>query len=554
MVSNAIRYDSLLVRYLADELHDRLRGRDVKALILDPERRQAALSFGEEALIWRLHPSDGAVLFGPPPALPETVPVARRARVRAITAPPDERLLIFEFSSPRHRPGRTSRIVVELMGNQWNVIAVDPSDRIVALLWRRSTGERRLFPGAPYVTPPGAGRRGVEAPLGLEAWRELLGGVEPARRRGALIGAVAYTSPINAEAILGAAATDANSTALEEAYARYVAIAALPPADPHLLRLGQRVQPYPLPLPGVEGERHDSLIDAVGAATGAEPLPAAPRVSAAHLDRLRRRVAQLARRRRRLEAERADAGPEAERLRNQADLLLSQLHLVRKGMESVELPDFAGGTVEITLDPALTPTDNARRLYDAAKKRERAAARLPEMIERLEREQAELTGLLDRAEAGDATPEEVEAAIGPEVASPVRKGAEPVVTLPYRRYRTSGGLEVRVGRGRKANDELTFRHSSPNDVWLHARDVGGAHVVLRWDRADANPPARDLAEAAVLAALNSKARTSGTVAVDWTRRKYVRKPRKAPPGLVVLERSRTVFVEPDASLEERLRA
>lgn len=554
MVSNAIRYDSLLVRYLADELHDRLRGRDVKALILDPERRQAALSFGEEALIWRLHPSDGAVLFGPPPALPETVPVARRARVRAITAPPDERLLIFELSSPRHRPGRTSRIVVELMGNQWNVIAVDPSGRIVALLWRRSTGERRLFPGAPYVPPPDAGRRGVEAPLGFEAWCELLGGVEPARRREALIGAVAYTSPINAEAILGAAGMDSNSKALEEAYARYVAIAALPPADPHLLRLGHRVQPYPLPLPGVEGEPHDSLIESLGAATGAEPLPAAPRVSGAHLEWLRRRVAQLARRRRRLEAERADAGPEAERLRNQADLLLSQLHLVRKGMESVELPDFAGGTVEIALDPALTPTDNARRLYDAAKKRERAAARLPEMIERLEREHAELTGLLDRAEVGDATPEEVKAAIGPDAASPVRKGAESVVTLPYRRYRTSGGFEVRVGRGRKANDELTFRHSSPNDVWLHARDVGGAHVVLRWDRADANPPARDLAEAAVLAALNSKARTSGTVAVDWTRRKYVRKPRKAPPGLVVLERSKTVFVEPDASLEERLRA
>jgi predicted ribosome quality control (RQC) complex YloA/Tae2 family protein len=88
---------------------------------------------------------------------------------------------------------------------------------------------------------------------------------------------------------------------------------------------------------------------------------------------------------------------------------------------------------------------------------------------------------------------------------------------------------------------------------MHARDVGGAHVVLRWTDRDANPPAADLAEAASLAALHSRARTSRTVPVDWTRRKYVRKPRKAKPGLVVVERTRTIFVQPSDALEKRLR-
>ena len=77
-------------------------------------------------------------------------------------------------------------------------------------------------------------------------------------------------------------------------------------------------------------------------------------------------------------------------------------------------------------------------------------------------------------------------------------------------------------------------------------------MILRWRGAD-NPPARDLAEAAVLAALHSRARTSGTAPVDWTRRKHVRKPRKAPPGSVVPARVQTLFVEPDPALEERLR-
>ena len=88
---------------------------------------------------------------------------------------------------------------------------------------------------------------------------------------------------------------------------------------------------------------------------------------------------------------------------------------------------------------------------------------------------------------------------------------------------------------------------------MHARDVGGAHVVLRWTDRDANPPASDLREAAVLAALHSRARTSGTVPVDWTRRKYVRKPRKAKPGLVHIERAKTIFVQPSPDLERRLR-
>jgi predicted ribosome quality control (RQC) complex YloA/Tae2 family protein len=77
--------------------------------------------------------------------------------------------------------------------------------------------------------------------------------------------------------------------------------------------------------------------------------------------------------------------------------------------------------------------------------------------------------------------------------------------------------------------------------------------VLRWSDAQANPHARDLHEAGVLAALHSKARTSGTVPVDWTRRKYVRKPRKASPGSVTIERAKTVFVEPNEELEKRLR-
>lgn len=551
-MSNAIRYDSLLVRYLADELDGRLSGRSIESLSLDPERRVAALSFGDEALVWHLHPTEGWVVVGPSGPLSVPVPLARRPRLARVSAPPDERILIFEFASAARKPGRAQRVVVELLGNQWNLIAVGPDERIVEALWRRTTGDRILRPNHPYVLPQRSTRRGAEGPVGLDEWRTLLGPVAPRDRQRTLIDAVAYTSPINAGAILGVAAEEPDEGEVEDAYSRYVGLASLPPASPRILMPETRPQPYPLPLPGVSDTPCPTLLAAIATAAGAEVRETAPVVTEELLERLRRRIAQLDRRRTRLEKEAADAGAEAIELRRQADLLLSQLYMVQKGMDRVALPDFAGGTVEISLDPALAPPENARQLYDLAKKRERAGERLPELLRRNAEERERLALLLARAETGEADLAEVEAAIGKGVEVGSRKG-EPERVLPYRRYRTSGGLEVRVGRSSRANDELTFHHSSPNDIWLHARDVAGAHVILRWSDAGANPPARDLAEAAVLASLYSRARTSGTVAVDWTRRKYVRKPRKSPPGLVAIERSKTVFVEPDEDLEKRLR-
>lgn len=123
---------------------------------------------------------------------------------------------------------------------------------------------------------------------------------------------------------------------------------------------------------------------------------------------------------------------------------------------------------------------------------------------------------------------------------------------PFRTYRSSDGLAIWVGRGAASNDQLTFHDSAPNDIWLHARGAAGAHVILRW-QGEGAPPERDLHQAALLAAWHSKARHATVVPVDWTRRKHVRKPRGAPPGLVTITHARTLFVRPSARVERELR-
>jgi predicted ribosome quality control (RQC) complex YloA/Tae2 family protein len=217
----------------------------------------------------------------------------------------------------------------------------------------------------------------------------------------------------------------------------------------------------------------------------------------------------------------------------------------------------------VKLDPALRADENAARYYNEAGRAERAHASLPEKIRRAEGEVERWREIVEGVREGKLPLERLEKALGRGDSDVLlrgskggkkagaRKGEKAGDPLPYRRYRSSGGFEIRVGRGARQNDDLTFRHAAPNEIWLHASQSAGAHVILRWDR-EGSPPRRDLEEAAILAALGSGARHSKTVAITWTRRKYVRKPRKSPPGTVVAERVQTIFVEPDEGLPERL--
>ena len=556
-MSNPIRYDPLLVRALAAELRDALQGRAAHPLPVFDSDVSATLPLDRgEALRVDLHPRRGWIRVVPADA-------GEGARVRAdseasarvvrVSAPPDERLLRIDLhEGGRFRGGRRT-LVLELHTNQWNALLVDGDDgRIVSVLRPREAGGRVLHAGEVYHPPSPPGRilpDSADEDALRATWRDELGPIPPADRPRALIRRFAYTSPLNAAHVLARAADSDDGDALDDAFGRWIAMASHPSRGAFLLRRRGGIQPYPIALEGCESKRADSLLGAMDAAAEDAGEDEAGSEAAALLEGARRRVDAAARRIDSLRSEVADEGEE-ERLRGMGDLLLAHLHLVKHGAEAVTLTGFDGEEVEVRLDPSLRPHENAERFYAQARRRARARERIPALVAEAERERDRWLGAVDALEAGD-----VPAWVAPALAKSERKPSQTTAAgprLPYRPYRTSGGLEVRVGRGSKDNDRLTFGHCAPGDVWLHARSVPGSHVVLRWQEEGA-PPARDLEEAAVLAALYSKARTSGTVAVDWTRRRYVRKPRGAGPGRVTLLQAKTVFVEPDEAVEERMR-
>jgi predicted ribosome quality control (RQC) complex YloA/Tae2 family protein len=117
-----------------------------------------------------------------------------------------------------------------------------------------------------------------------------------------------------------------------------------------------------------------------------------------------------------------------------------------------------------------------------------------------------------------------------------------------RRFVSSDGFEILVGRTSAANDAITFKVAKPSDLWLHAADYPGSHVVVR-NPTRAPLPHRTILEAAQLAAFYSKAGSDGVVEVRYTQRKFVTKPRGAPPGLVRLSEFKSVAVRPAADLQ-----
>jgi predicted ribosome quality control (RQC) complex YloA/Tae2 family protein len=254
----------------------------------------------------------------------------------------------------------------------------------------------------------------------------------------------------------------------------------------------------------------------------------------------------------RTSAERMEAELESEsraaRYERWGHLLMAQQDQVPAGAEEVELPDlFADGTpVTIPLEPARSPVENAQHYYRRARRtrrsREEAERRLEETRTRAERAEQLLDELraIDTLDGIKQFRKEKDADLAPFVA---RDKAD-VNQFPYRRFDLGDGFEVWVGKNARQNHELTFHAAQKYDLWLHAREVPGAHTVLHLPNRDAEPGRRRLHTAAAIAAHFSKARGSDLVPVMVTERKYVTSPKGADPGVVRVDREDVVMVEP----------
>jgi hypothetical protein len=227
------------------------------------------------------------------------------------------------------------------------------------------------------------------------------------------------------------------------------------------------------------------------------------------------------------------------RLRREAEALLAFGRRIEAGTETVTVPDpyAPERSLTLALDPRLSGLANAERLFERARRAERARQqvelRLHETRSALLAERSREAHVLDARDMRDL------AALARDDDTPLGSGGD--AASGPRQYLTTKGLSLLVGRGARENHHLTFRVARPEDLWLHARDVPGAHVILRDNEGRAG--AEDLREAAEAAAFFSEARTEPLVDVHVTRRKHVR-PARGGPGRVFIAHSDTLRVAP----------
>ncbi len=219
------------------------------------------------------------------------------------------------------------------------------------------------------------------------------------------------------------------------------------------------------------------------------------------------------------------------------DLLMANLHDIKPGAANVTLNNFTDdGKTDIKLDQRLTPQSNAERYYRKGKNQQLEAKKLSELYAQ---KSQELMDANERAMTAKNLPD----------LRAVRKAAAPVGTknqsdetrLPYHEHEFNG-YRIWVGKDAKTNDELTLKYATKDDLWLHARDVPGSHVVVKHEGKPFPKPV--IERAAELAAFYSKRKTESLCPVIVTPKKFVRKRKGDPAGAVVVERETVLLVEP----------
>jgi predicted ribosome quality control (RQC) complex YloA/Tae2 family protein len=237
------------------------------------------------------------------------------------------------------------------------------------------------------------------------------------------------------------------------------------------------------------------------------------------------------------------------------DLLLANIASAQRDGNMLSVVDYySEGTpiIKVEVDENTSLQDEASRSfarYSKAKRaREEIAARLVQLEDettRLQEKLAELAGIVERRDeaALDAFEEANKRTTTRQVK---QKGSGKIPGV--RRYQSSDDYEVLVGRAARDNDQLTFKIARPHDLWLHAADYPGSHVIIRSHNRN-EIPYRTIIEAAQLAAKFSQASNDSKVTVHYTQRKFLSKPKRAAPGVVRMSSFKTITVEPKEVIE-----
>lgn len=468
-------------------------------------------------------------------------------------------------------------LAVEVMGRHSNILLVDGDGRIIDAIKRvdlEMSSVRPVLPGLRYTPPPAETNRLDPSLCRPEDFLAALDRGKDAPLDRALLDCTHGLSPLVCREVTHLALRGRESRVSELTPEERERLVFFLTRIRETILTGERRVPYMLskldgtPLDysffpitqyglsatGREMESFSALLDAFYA-----KKDAAQRLKQRSHDMLRVLTNAYERTSRKLQNQRLElerAGRREEK-RIWGDLINASLTQIPKGAPAADLvnyfdPDCA--TVRVPLDPTLSPAQNAQKYYKDYRKARTAETVLAEQIAAGEEELRYLDTVFDAlSRAGSMREvEELREELADGGYLRLQRGRQkpPPPTQPLA-FRSDDGFVILVGRNNVQNDRLTTKMARGGDIWMHVKNIPGSHVLVITGGKE--PPSSTLEQAAVLAALHSRAAASSKVPVDYTEAKHVKKPAGAKPGMVVYETNRTLYVTPDPALAARLR-
>ena len=560
-------YDSLALRLVVGELRDALLGGTIRH-IEQANAHTFSFKVGRRAethwLTLSAHPQHArAHLIEKPLSGQKQSYLAdfltthlRRGTITAIEQIGWDRILKITVQPVTDDPIQPSPkiLIAEFMGKYSNIILIDTADNRILESFKRidetMSRHREVMPGETYTLPP---QQEKVDPLALDkaAFTELFGENTNVSWR-KLFNKIDGFGPTLAKEVVARAA----DTELWDAYQQVVAyFDPTNTASQLLMDDGKPVAASPLPLrqfPQASFQAFGTMSEALGAYYNAITLK--EQIASEHrtLTQALKKQENLLQRRADGLCDDLDRAERSEDYRIQGELLLANLHTITRGQKQVELQNYYSPELEmlsISLDPEQTPSDNAQAYFKKYTKAKRGRSRILQLISDLEAEQEMLRLCVSKLETADTLEAlqrlRAEFVTNGYIKAPQHaKQKQAVSDGPFRRYTSTNGFQIYVGRNSQSNDLLLRQIAKPRDMWLHAKQIHGSHVIIRNPENRQDIPMPTLFQAAQLAAYYSKAHHASNVPVDYTWARYVVKRKGNVAGYVHYTREKTLYVEP----------
>jgi len=549
-------YDGLFTVAMTKELQPLVTGRIAR--VHQPNSQEIVCTIRSngqnQKLLFSIHPSYARVhiteqAIENPPEPPMFCTLLRKhvegGFIESIEQIGADRVIVLTITATNEIGDRTTRkLYAEIMGRHSNLVLVDENEKIIDSLKHLPpsiNSYRTVMPGFEYVAPP---KQDKENPLNISI-NELDGFFGIPRDAQEIVQHFIGFSPLHAKEFVHRVATTEQPMA--DAFQPFIAEFKQGGTTPTYIEEGNKVFFSPIDLTHIDAKKttYPSLSTLLDRVFFARAERDRVKQQAGDLERwIHSELSKLKLKLKKLDKDLKRA-QNLDQYQLYGELLMSNLYAFEKGPKEVTLTNYyTNEPVTIPISERKTPIENAQSYYAKYNKYKNALIMVQEQIDKTTADIEYFEIVMQQVEqAAPADIEEIREELAEQGYLKMKKSKrrkKPTKPQPEQ-YMSSTGTRISVGKNNKQNDYLTFKIAQRHEIWMHTKDIPGSHVVIHTDTPD-EPTIR---EAANLAAYFSKARESGSVPVDYTQAKHVKKPNGSKPGFVIYFEQKTIFIDPD---------